>query len=418
MFQQVQSEIEAGSLTTAISVMDELAGDRAFDSEDRWEAEWNLARSLEVHGEAAAAYERVNRLLRAAPSGNLPSDLRARMAWLQARLSFDVSKPDETLRLVDAMSSATAGLPAALGTEITSTGELLRAQANFELGRDGAAEETLQKLRADFPRSDSAVYSYIVEADRYARQDKVIDAERLLTKLADDFPDSPYAPYALYQAALQAERLGTDANLKEAYKFLETLVTNPSYASSDLIFPSRMRQGDLLRELNQFPKAQQVYEFLVNNPASAQSPDTILAQLALAECHNAQSANSPSHSDSAERMFQDLVDRVDAPADVRVEAGYNLGMILARTDRAKAQAVWWGDVVDAFLVKPGGPRDLGPKGRWWIARTLLDVGNLYEQEGRLEEAKRAWNLIIDSGLPGDALARDRLARFHLPPAKA
>jgi hypothetical protein len=117
-------------------------------------------------------------------------------------------------------------------------------------------------------------------------------------------------------------------------------------------------------------------------------------------------------------MFQDLVDRVDAPADVRVEAGYNLGMILARTDRAKAQAVWWGDVVDAFLVKPGGPRDLGPKGRWWIARTLLDVGNLYEQEGRLEEAKRAWNLIIDSGLPGDALARDRLARFHLPPAKA
>ena len=418
MFQQVQSEIEAGSLTTAISVMDELALDRAFDSEDRWEAEWNLARSLEVHGEAAAAYERVNRLLRAAPSGNLPSDLRARMAWLQARLSFDVSKPDETLRLVDAMSLATAGLPAALGTEITSTGELLRAQANFELGRDGAAEETLQKLRADFPRSDSAVYSYIVEADRYARQDKVIDAERLLTKLADDFPDSPYAPYALYQAALQAERLGTDANLKEAYKFLETLVTNPSYASSDLIFPSRMRQGDLLRELNQFPKAQQVYEFLVNNPASAQSPDTILAQLALAECHNAQSANSPSHSDSAERMFQDLVDRVDAPADVRVEAGYNLGVILARTDRAKAQAVWWGDVVDAFLVKPGGPRDLGPKGRWWIARTLLDVGNLYEQEGRLEEAKRAWNLIIDSGLPGDALARDRLARFHLPPGKA
>jgi tetratricopeptide (TPR) repeat protein len=178
-----------------------------------------------------------------------------------------------------------------------------------------------------------------------------------------------------------------------------------------------MRQGDILRELNQFPQAQQVYESLVNNPAFGQNSDTILAQLALAECHNAQSANSPSHADSAKRIFQDLVDRVDAPADVRVEAGFNLGFILARTDPGKAQAVWWNDVVNAFLVAPGGPRDLGPKGRWWLARTLLEVGTLYEDQGRLEEAKRAWTLLIDSGLPGDAIARERLARFHLPATK-
>jgi tetratricopeptide (TPR) repeat protein len=416
MFQRVQSEIEAGALATAVSVLDELSRDRAFDPEYRWEAEWNLSRSLEVHGETEAAYERVNNLLHGAPAAGLRPDLRARMAWLQARLSFDARKPHETLALVGSLAALTEGLPPALANDIASTGALLRAQANFELGLDSAAEETLQKLRADFPSSDAAVYSYIVEADRYAQQDKVIDAERLLTKLADDFPNSPYAAYALYQAALQAERLGTDANLKAAYKFLETLVTNPKYAASDLIFPARMRQGDLLREINQFPQAQLVYESLVNNPATPNS-DSILAQLALAECHNAQSANSPAHADSAKRIFEDLVERVDATADVRVEAGYNLGVILSRTDRDKAQAVWWNDVVDAFLVKPGGPKDLGPKGRWWIARTLLDVGALYEQQGRLEEARRAWTLLIDSGLPGDSLARQRLARFHLPAAK-
>jgi tetratricopeptide (TPR) repeat protein len=419
MFQQVQSEIEAGSLGTAVSVMDDLSRDRAFDADDRWEAEWNLARSLEVQGRTADAYDRVNRLLRGAGSGNLRPDLKARMAWLQARLSFDAKKPEETLRLVDSLAAMTSGLPDGLGIDISSTSALLRAQANFELGRDGAAEDTLRKLRADFPTSDSAVYSYIVEADRSAQQDKVIDAERLLTKLADDFPTSPYAPYALYQAALQAERLGTDANLREADKFLENLVTK--YPGEDLVFSARMRQGDLLRELNQFPQAQRVYESLVNNPPSARDQatkdqNTVLAQLALAECHNAQSADSPAHADSAQRLFQDLIDRVNAPDDVRVEAGYNLGVILARTNRDKAQAVWWNDVVDAFLVRPGGPRNLGPKGRWWVARTLLDVGALYEQEGRLEEAKRAWMLLIDSGLPGDALARQRLARFHLPAA--
>ena len=424
MFQQVQSEIQAGALTTAVSVLDELGRDRAFGPEYRWEAEWNLARSLEVHGEVAVAYERVNRLLHESPGAEIKADLRARMAWLQARLSFDARQPRETIALVDSLAPLTTGLPAALASDITSTAALLRAQANYELGRDDAAAETLRKLRADFPTSDAAVYSYIVEADRYAQQDKVVDAERLLTKLADDFPNSPYAPYALYQAALQAERLGTDTNLREAYKFLENLVTYPQYASSDLIFPARMRQGDLLREMNQFPQAQRIYESLVNNPVYAQrvspseDPKAVLAQLALAECHNAQSASAPSHADSARRLFEDLVERVGISSDVRVEAGYNLGVILSRSDPAKAQAAWWTEVVDPFLIRPDRPKDLGPKGRWWAARTLLDVGSLYEKEGRLEEAKKAWNLIIDLGLPGDALARQRLARFHLPAQKS
>jgi tetratricopeptide (TPR) repeat protein len=416
MFQRVQSEIEAADLSTALAVMEELSRDPAFDAEDRWKAEWNLARSLEVHGRISEAYDRVSRLVQTGPHAGLAAELRARMAWLQARLSFDAKKPDETLKLVDALPAASRGLPPGLATDILSTGALLRAEALFALGRDSDAEETLRKLRADFPSTDSTVYSYIVEADRFAQQDKVVDAQRLLTKLADENPDSLYAPFALYQAALQAERLGTDKNLTEAYKLLESLVTNPKYASNELIFPARMRQGDLLRELNQFPQAQQVYESLVNN-AALDRGDKILAQLALAECHNAQSANNPLHASSAVRILEDLVDRVDAPADVRVEAGYNLGVILSRTDTARAQAVWWNQVVDPFLVRPGGPQGLGPKGRWWIARTLLDSGTLFEREGRIEEAKHAWLLWIHSGLPGDSLAQERLARFNLPAPK-
>ena len=417
MFQRVESLIEAGALPGAAGVLDELARDPAFDAEDRWEAEWNLARSLEAHGGTDQAYDRLSRLVRAAPAPSLRPELRARMAWLLARLSFDAKRPEETLALAQSLPGATEGLAPELKAEILSTGELLRAQALFELKRDEQAGDALRALRADFPRSESTVYSYIVEADRFAQQDKVVDAQRLLQKLADDFPNSTYAPYALYQAALQAERLASDKSLTEAYKLLYSLVNNPKYAASELIFPARMRQGDLLRQLNQFPQAQQVYEYLINNPAFSKNPDAILAQLALGECHGAQSANSAAHADSAARIFEDLVERVDAPADVRVEAGYNLGKILSRRDPAKAQAVWWGDVVDAFLIRPGGPQGLGPKGRWWIARTLLEVGSLYEQEGRIEEAKRAWLLVVDSGLPGEALARERLARFHLPAAK-
>jgi tetratricopeptide (TPR) repeat protein len=424
MFQRVQSEIEAGELASAVAVLDDLSRDPAFDPRDRWEAEWNLARGLEIHGDTAQAYDRVNRLLKAGRPPSLTPDLRARMAWLQARLSYDNKRPEDTLRLVDALASETRGLTPALAEEIASTAALLRAQAQFALGADAEAEKTLKGLRDSYPHSESAVYSYIVEAGRFAQQDRVVDAQRLLTKLADDFPESRYAPYALYQAALQAERLGTEKNLTEADKLLDGIASNPKYAGSDLVFPARMRQGDILRELNQFPQAQRVYELLVNNPSLDRGADpaerrenAILAQLALAECHDAQSADSPSHTSSAKRIFEDLVERVDASPDVRVEAGYNLGVILARTDAAKAEEVWWNEVVDPFLVKPGGPQGLGPKGRWWIARTLLDAGALFERQGRVEEAKRAWLLWINSGLPGDALARERLARFHLPAAK-
>ncbi len=267
-----------------------------------------------------------------------------------------------------------------------STGALLKGEANFELGRRGGrARDLLKKLRADFPRSDAAVYSYFDEAEHYAKQDNTVEAQKSLTKLADQFPENTYAPYALYQAALQAERRGQDANFAEANRLIEDLVKK--YPASDLVFYARLKQGDLLRKLNQFPQAQQVYESLVNNYVNHK--DVILAQLALAECHNAQSANDPAQAERAIILFEHLRDRVDAPVDVRVEAGFNLGNLYARRgDPDRAEEVWWKDVVHEFLVKdPAVAAQLGAKGRYWMARTLLELGTLFESQEKLEASQ-------------------------------
>jgi len=418
MFQRVLAEIEAGSLDSAQTALDELAKDPAFDPVNRWQAEWNLAKALQTHDQTKEAFDRVNRLLsdsRTLP-GQLPAELQARMAWLQARLSLDAEQPEQTLKLVDALPAKLEGLDPALKSEMMSTSMLLKGQAYFALGRESDALDLMKKLRSDFSRSDAAVYSYFVEAKHYAEQDKTVEAQQLYTKLADEFPDNTYAPYALYQSALQAERRGQDANFAEANRLIEDLVKK--YPSSDLVFYARLKQGDLLRKLNQFPQAQQVYESLVNNFASHK--DVILAQLALAECHNAQSASDPAQGERAVVLFEHLRDRVDAPVDVRVEAGYNLGNLYARRgDAGKAEEVWWKDVVNEFLVKdPAVAAELGTKGRYWMARTLLELGTLFESQEKLEQAKNAWLLIIKSGLkPGEDLAKARLARFNLPEAK-
>jgi tetratricopeptide (TPR) repeat protein len=413
MFQRIEAEILAGDLKGAEASLDGDARNPDFDAVNRWEAEWNLAKALRVEGQTQAAYARVNRLL----AGNgppLPPELRVRMAWLQARLSLDAGEPARTLELADAMGRLLHGMPRGLATEIDGMGALLKAEACFDLRQEAEALDILKTLRADYPRGEAAISSYFVEAEHYARQDQVVEAQQLLTRLADDFPKSVYAAYALYQAAWLSERLGQDKNLVEANRLIERLVT--TYPDSSLVFDARLKQGELLRRLNQFPQAQQVYESLINNYAG--NPDVILARLALAECHNAQSASDPSHEETALLLFDDLSARVDAPADVRVEAGYNLGHIyLRRGQSEKAVQTWWRDVVTPFLLNSGNAAKLEEKGRYWMARTLLDLGGTLQKQGRLDEAGRAWRYVLSAGLPGAALARANLSNLNPQPPK-
>jgi TolA-binding protein len=426
MFQRVLSEIKAGGVDASQPLLDQLGRDPAFDLENRWRAEWTLARALQVRGPAGVkqAYARVNALLAETPAassgagvGALPPELRARMAWLQARLALDAGEPERTLKLVDQMGELLAGLGEKLSNEIASTGALAKAEANFLLRREPEALEVLKKLRDDpkFGKSDAAVQSYIIEAGHLAAQEKTVDAQKLLTRLADDFPQNELAPYALFQAALQAERRGQDANYKEANRLIEDLVKK--YPQSDLVFSARLKQGDILRNLNDLPAAQRAYEDLLNKPASPEN--LIIVQLALAECHNAQSSGDPSHFTSAQNLFEHLRDRVDAPVDVRIEAGYNLGELwVRRDDRTKALEVWWKDVVFAFLLDGKRSADLQPKGRYWMARTLYRAGEVFEQQEKLEEAKEAWLLLLNAKLGwGEALAKAKLARFGLADGK-
>ena len=420
IFQRVQAEIEAERLDSAQTLIDQLAGDPAFDAVTRWQAEWNLARSLEAHGQTAAALARVDKLLGASGAAALPADLRLRMAWLQARLAFEGGQPEQALKLagalVDSLSGASgAGVPAELKALVISEERLQEAESDFALQRTDAALGLLKKLRTDFPQSDAAVQSYIVEANFYADHDRLVDAQALLTKLADDFHGSIYAPQALYLAALNAERRGQDSYLEEANRLIERLVSE--YPQSDLVFYARLKQGDLFRKLNRFGPAQRVYEYLVNT--YAQHPDALVAQMALADCHSAQAANDPAHAESATAIYESLSERPDAPAELCIEAGCKLGLLQAQRGQAgDAQKTWW-RLVNLFLLDPAKSADLGATatGPYWMGRTLLALGDSLEQQQKLDQAREAWQLIGRYQLPGGALAQARLARY-LPPAEA
>ena len=419
LFQRSLAEINAGRLEDAQKLLDEAAGTAGIDAVSRWQAEWNLARALQVDGQTAQALKRVTRLVSELGTATLPSDsdLLVRMAWLQARLAFESDLPEEAIRLVDALlvrleAPASATLPAGLKTDVASTSVLLKAQALLASGKTRAAApqeglDLLTKLRKDYPKTDAAVYSYIAEADYHSARNEIVAAQTLFTSLADDNPDSTYAPFALYEAALTVERRGQDNYYEEAYRLIERLVT--TYPKSDLVFYARLKQGDLLRKLNKFGAAQQAYQLLVDNFPEHQ--DVLLAQLALADCHYAQAASDPAHWENAAVICERLQDLPTAPVDLRVEAGFKHGYAqVKRGNPAQAERAWW-LAVNTFLLDAGKAAELGAKGRYWMARVLLELGDLYEKEARLEQARRAYELLLQQKLPGETLAQQRLARF-------
>ncbi len=415
LFQRVLAEINAGRLDVAGTLLDQAAAP-GIDAVSRWQAEWNLARALQVADQTGQALARVTRLVGEAGAAALPADLSVRMAWLQARLAFESGSPADAIRLADALLARLAGpaatLPAALRTDVASTSVLLKAQALLASGKTRPAAvaeglELLAELRRVYPRSDAAVYSFVAEADYYAARYEIGEAQRLFTKLADDYRDNAYAPFALYEAALNAERRGQDNYYEDANRLIERLVTE--YPQSELVFYARLKQGDLLRKLNLFGPAQRVYELLVNN--FAQHQDVLLAQLALADCHLAQAATDATHWESAITIYERLQDLPTAPVDLRVEAGFKHGYALSRrANPARAQATWM-LAVNTFLLNHDVAAGLGAKGRYWMARVLLGLGDLYERDARLEQARTAYELLLQQNLPGQALARQQLARL-------
>lgn len=413
--QRVLSLIRDGRLDEAMAGLDSFVGDRRLDDVHRWQAEWTLAQAMEVAGRGAEAYARINLIMTSregAGSGSLPVELRARLAWLQAKLSLESDDPQKTLALAAELPEKVKGVDEGLRSEIEASTRLLQAKALFRLGKPGEALKRLDELRTDFPKADAAVYSYIDEADYYADNNRLVDAQARLIKLAGDFSQHPYAPYALYRAALSAEQRGQDEYYEEAYRILERLVKD--YPTDRLVFYALLKQGDLARRLNEFARARLTYEFLINNYTVAQQPDVLAAELALAACHRAQITPSDvSHHESALTILERLQDLADAPEDLRVEAAFQLGDLLAAkgksADPARAEAVWW-TLATTFLLDDARAEKLGPKGRYWMARALLRLGDLRRERGDLEEARNAYELVLTKKLPFAALARDSFIR--------
>jgi TolA-binding protein len=406
-FHRVLALLHSGDLDEATALLESPAAE-GISANERWRAVWNNVRFLQQADRSDEAFANLEKW---GATENAPAELNLRFLWLLAQLSLETGQPRETLNRVAAIrtflsGAAGAEVAAAERAQVESSTALLEAQALLDDGRHDAGLAAMDQLRRTFPASNAAIFSYIVQARYLSAEGQLVEAQKLLRDLADKYPDSEYAPRALFEAAEQAKKRGADAYLEEAKELLEKLATE--YKDSPFVFLARLEQGDILRKLNQFAAAEQVYLLLENSDAPSPEYRNI-AQLSLADTLMAQIDNDPAKFEAAISRLEILTD-LPSPADpdLRVEAGFKLGYgYQKKGDGERAADVYW-DLYVRLLLDAGPGERLGSNGRYWMARALLELAEIKVRAGQREEAFRAYQAILDHGLPGRDVVQGRL----------
>jgi tetratricopeptide (TPR) repeat protein len=207
---------------------------------------------------------------------------------------------------------------------------------------------------------------------------------------------------------LQAIRRGQDAYLEEANDLLQRL--RDDYPDEPLLFRALLEQGDIFRRLNQFSVAERIYELAENSFPN--HPERIVAQLSLADTLRAQASSDPLKFEAAISRLEKLTDLPSAPVDLRAEAGFKLGSAWQTQGRPdRASQVYW-QVYTRILSDPAIADRLGAKGRFWVGKSLLELGRIEEQAGRADQARRWYEAVLQYHLPGEKVALGRLGRYQ------
>ncbi len=405
----VTAAIRSGQMDLALKHLDETDFDPSIPVADKWQAEWNVALALQANGQLETALTRLRSLLASENAFSMPAALDLRLRWLEIRLTMLLSESDAIKQRLDELSDRIESIPddalesaelELLRTEVL----LLKAKCLISTGESAAGIELLQLLRSNFAKSSAAEQSFLIEASYYASIGNLKAAQETLLKLVNDYESSSIVPQALYEAGIYGERLGPD-HFAKAVRILDDLAER--FPDDPLYFFARLRQGDLLRQMNDFAAAQIIYENLIHSfPEHSQR---YLAELSRAECMLALAKEDQEQLQNAALELERLIDTPNLPVDFQVEIGFKWGFALQQSgEREKAQEAF-ALVSGRFLLD--SETQMGATGYYWMSRILLELGKYLEDEGNLAEARRVYRKIVAYNLPGRNLAQSRANRL-------
>ena len=398
--------------------LDAWAGMVELQSELRWQVEWNVAQYAIDQGLYSVALSRTRKRLQAPMDGPVSTILDLQLHWMEAYLAFLTSDFDQLAARIEALLQRINALP--VGALPANKAEQLLAELKLLLARtllstDGAAAAIplLEDLRGAHASSEAVQQSYWIEAEWYAQRGQFEFAQGKVLDLAIAFPNSHIAIEALFKAALYCEKRGFEYFL-EAIQRHEDFIQR--YPDNQLVFHARMRQGDLLRKLNDFAGAQLIYKNL--NYSHPEHPYRYLAELARADCLLALAGDQPESYQDALFVLEGLIDLPQLPLDAQAEVGYKWGIALLKQERNEEALKVFTQMSSSLLLSESISGSFLERGQYWLSRTLLEMGKLLKDMGELDAAQRMYQKLIAYNLPGRAYAEDLLLQLGKKSAKS
>lgn len=419
LYQAINCQLALNDLNEALSLLNEFPESNE-SQKYRWSAEWNFILNLKERGQEAKALSRIDALLESA-GASMPPLSRVRMSWLKSALSLQAGKPESAEAIADATLqwiSNNTNFPKEIRDSLDAKLRLTKGRAQYDLNDMEGANETFVQLRIEHANSDESAFSYLVEANHYAADNRLDEAQRSLLHLVDQHKSSAYAPVALYEASIHLERRGLDKNLKEGIDLLERLTKD--YPNDRLVFYARQRQANLLRKRNEFGPALELCEDLLSADRFRTHPARHAVMLIRADCILALAREDRQKIIEASEVYAELKRMSDKPMSFRSEAAYKQGVALRRMGKpSEAEKVYFRDVEIVLLKELQKNRQDGKElasGRYWLARSLLDLGEMLEAGDRTRQAVSVYQKILAYGLPGGQLALGRISVLKGPEA--
>ena len=409
----VTAQVRGGQIESALQLIDEVNFSESISPADRWRAEWNVVQALQANGLLESALKRVRVLLEDDTSSSVPIALDLRLRWLEVRLSLLAGDQESVKDRVNALLLRVESIPEQalnpspaeirlLVTEVL----LLKADILIQLGDSAAGIEVLAEIRAGYPESSAAERSYLTEADYHASINEFEVAQGTLLKLPSLYENSDLAPQALFEASLYCELRGA-AYFAEAVRLHQNLIER--YPADPLLFSARLKQGDLLRQMNDFAGAQIIYEDLIRS--FPEHPRRYVAELSRADCMLALAKSAEGQLKDVAMALERMIDLPNLPVDFQAEVGYKWGFSLLQRDALKEAQEVFMLMAGRFLLDGENATRLGVTGRYWMSRAMLELGSLLEGAGELAEARRVYRKMVAYNLPGRTIAQSRADRL-------
>lgn len=380
-----EAALEAKDHDRAIERLRPVAGS-ATEPSVRGRALWGLGWSLLESGHAPEAAETFASLRSLSPEGPLAAD--ARMA--QARAVDEAGRPDEALELYQTVIAGDPDGPRG------GAARLARARLLDRRGRHVEAAEAF----ADYLARPPAEKTEPVEGILAERGWALLDAERrdeALVVFEEILKDHPDAPRASDARVVLAEAAHAAGDLERAETLLEPLLGSGASVDPALRQSALFRMGLVRFDRQDWSGAMRHFDRLTGDyPESSLAPK--------ARFWSAEAAFQAGDAKAAESIFATIL------ADGAAAEEWRSTARLRHVESLIALGRWVDALTEADALKAAEPAH--------AASHALDYarGRALQGLGRFEEARTAYQAVIDARRADDFAARAQLMRgetfFH------